>query len=335
VPAPAPRRSASEIPNEEAKQPPLYYWMAGVIVRLTASSASPARALLVLRLFDVLLAAIAIFGPLRLLFRGSPRLAVAGLVALLTPGAAEAFARCSNDASVLLWSAVVLAALDRRVSTAWVVPLVAAGPLLKLTAIPVVVFAAAALWLERRRAAAVCGAAASLLVLPVQALRGWATGGAAELPRGAPAISESAAGWLVGLARTAWTLLKATPWAMGWSLLRPPAAILAAYLALLAAAAILARVRPDLRRAPAHAAAALAVGAGTIVFAVALRRYFGVWGGVTGWYVWNWSAWLAVAARDLLDVPPRRAVALLAAEAAVVATANAVWMAQAAAAYGR
>src|SRR5262249_11030308 len=157
----------------------------------------------------------------------------------------------------------------------------------------------AALWVDRRRSAAVAAAMASGLFVPVQAWRGWSTGGALELQRQRPAIGETFAGWLLGLARTAYTLLKAPFLAMGWSLLRPPSALVASYFGVLIA--VLFGIRPAQRprRLLPHVLAAGVVLAGTAIFAVATRRYFGVWGGVTGWYVWDWSPWLAVAARDL------------------------------------
>jgi hypothetical protein len=328
--------AAWPIPNEEAKQPPLYYATAGLVLRALGAAGNPTRALLALRLFDVLLAAAAIFFPLRRLLRGSPRLAAGGLLLLLTPGAAEALARCSNDASVFLWSSVVLDSLDRdaRPRMRRLLPLLAAGPLLKLTAVPVVVFAVVALWRERSRALAAAGALASLSVFPVQALRGWAASGALELQRGTPGVRESLGGWIAGLARTAWTMAKTATWAVGWSLLRPPLALAAACVAFPVAAVSVSRPRSAPRRAAAHAAAAAALAAGTLVFAIATRRYFGVWGGVTGWYVWSWTAWIFVAARDLLEVDHRRGVVLLFVEAALVVALNAAWVARASAAYG-
>ncbi|MFN2387068.1 MAG: hypothetical protein ABR576_12445 [Thermoanaerobaculia bacterium] len=48
--------------------------------------------------------------------------------------------------------------------------------MIKLTAIPLVVFAVAALWLRSKRAA-IAGGVASLAVFPVQLARGWRWGG--------------------------------------------------------------------------------------------------------------------------------------------------------------
>ena len=329
-----PVRAAQAIANEESKQPPLAYLAMGAPLRLLGAHPEPAAMLLYARLFSVGLVALALFGALRRLFARSPGAAVAGLLALLAPGAAEDFARCSNDAAVFLWAALVLAALERRTGAFGMIVLLACGPMLKLTALPVSAFAVAVLWLGGRRGAAAGGAAASALVFPVQALRGWIGGGAIELHRQRPPIDETLGGWILGFAQTAYTLVKAPMWAMGWSLLRPPALLVGLYLGFLAAAAIAVRRSPDARRLSAHALAALVAAAGTVVFAVATRRYFGVWGGVTGWYVWDWTPWLAVAALDLAAIDRRFARPLLALEAVVVVAANAVWFASAGSAYG-
>ncbi len=333
-PAPVPLRPAPPIPNEESKQPPLAYGVVGAPLRVLGLRPAPAAMLLYGRLFSVALIAIALFGPLRRIFAGSPAAALAGLLALLTPGAAEAFARCSNDAAVFLWAAAVLAALERHPGAVWMCILLAAGPMLKLTALPISAFAVAVLWLDDRRRTAATGALASVLVFPVQALRGWTGGGAIELHRQRPAIAETLGGWIAGFAQTAYTLVKAPMWSMGWSLLRPPALLVWVYLGFLFAAALATRPSPRPRRAPAHALAALVAVGGTLVFAVATRRYFGIWGGVTGWYVWDWTPWLFVAARDLGSLEHRYRRPLLLLEAGVVAAANVVWFGVGSSAYG-
>ena len=330
----APPPSAAPIPNEESKQPPLFYLAAGLPLRLLGLRPDPSAALLYARLFSVALIAIALCGPLRRIFGGHPAAAAAGLIALLSPGAAEAFARCSNDAAVFLWAATVIAALDRRPGPLKMAILLAVGPLLKLTALPIAAFAVAALWLEGRQVAAAAGGAASALVFPVQAVRGWIGSGALELQRQRPAIAETFGGWLAGFAQTAYTLVKAPFWAMGWSLLRPPGPLLAVHLGLLLSFALALRISPRPRRLPAHALAAVVAAAGTVVFAVATRRYFGAWGGVTGWYVWDWSPWLAVAASDVAVIARRFVRPLLVAETGFVLAANVVWFVFASSAYG-
>src|SRR5450432_2689586 len=100
--------------NPESNQPPLFYFAAGLVLRLAWPGVAPADALLFCRLLSVALVALAIFGPLARLARSRPPgLAVAGLLALLLPGASESLARCSNDAAVFLWAALVLAMLDQ------------------------------------------------------------------------------------------------------------------------------------------------------------------------------------------------------------------------------
>jgi len=171
-------------------------------------------------------------------------------------------------------------------------------------------------------------------VFPIQAVRGWIGSGALELHRERPAIAETVGGWLAGFAQTAYTLVKAPFWAMGWSLLRPPGPLLAVHLGLLLSFALALRISPRPRRLPAHALAAVVAAAGTVVFAVATRRYFGAWGGVTGWYVWDWSPWLAVAASDVAVIARRFVRPLLVAETGFVLAANVVWFVFASSAYG-
>ena len=96
---------------------------------------------------------------------------------------------------------------------------------------------------------------------------------------------------------------------------------------LIGAAAVAWRPNPRPARLAAHAAGLACAAAGFCVFALANRRYYGVWGGVAGWYLWGWSPWLAVAVDDLGSIGPRAAKSLLVAEAAFVVAANAVWLA--------
>jgi hypothetical protein len=330
-----PAAPAETVPNPEANQPPLFYLAAGLALRLVAGGTDPGVALLAVRLLSVACVALALVGPLRAATRDwSGEARVAGLLVLLLPGASEALARASNDAAVFLWAACVVAALNARPRSAAVVLLLAAGPLLKLTAIPIVVFAAVALWTEGRRGTAVAGAAASLAVFPIQMFRGWLWGGTIELNRATAAVSEPwwrAAG---GFVRSAYAFVKTTFWVGGWSQLRPPAWLAAAFFVLLVAAALASRRRPDERRASAHAAGLAVAAAGFAVFAVANRRLYSAWGGVAGWYLWDWSPWLAMAASDLRQVRPDAERTLVAAVAVFAAVSNAVWLAAHAAFYG-
>jgi hypothetical protein len=302
--------------------------VAALPLRAVGGSTDAAAMLLYARLLSVAFIALALFGPLRAAAREWPDGArLAGLLALLTPGASEALSRASNDAAVFLWAACVLAALTARPKTLTVVLLLAAGPLLKLTAIPVVVFAVVALLRDGRRGAAVAGAAGSLAVFPVQLLRGWLWGGTVELNRATAAIGEPALAVLLGILRSAYAFAKTIFWVGGWSLLRPPSWLVAAWFALIVAAFASSRCRRPPRRAPAHAAALVVALAGFLVFAIANRRLYGVWGGVAGWYFWDWSPWLAVAAADLRVVRRGAAAPLLAAAGLFVLASNAVWIA--------
>ena len=313
--------------NPESNQPPLFYAAAGLPLRLAWPGAGAAGLLLYCRLFSVGLVALAILGPLALLARSRPPgLAVAGLLALLLPGASESLARCSNDAAVFLWAALVLALLDDAVPSRRLALLFGAGPLLKLTAIPVVVFAVVALFVQGRRRAAVVGAACSLSVFPVQLWRGWLWGGTVELNRATAPISEPLLRTLVGFTRSVYAFVKTTFWVGGWSLLRPPGMLAALYLLLLFAALLAWRLRARPRRPAAHAAAMAMAAAGFCVFALANRRLYRDWGGIGGWYLWDWSPWLAMAASDLGSIAPRAGVPLLWLEGLFVLAANAFWL---------
>ena len=333
APAPRPPRGARPIPNVEANQPPLFYAAAGLLLR--PFPLRPAAQLLAARLLAVALVAAALFGPLRRLSRVWPAgLAAAGLLALLLPGASEALARCSNDAAVFLWASVVLDRLGRRTPGWAMALLLAAGPLLKLTAIPVAVFAVVVLARERGPALAAAAGAASLAFVPVQALRGWMWGGTLELNSPGMPIAEPLAVAAAGFLRSAYAFVKTALWVGGQSLRRPPRWLAAAWFAAIAAAALCVRPRRPGRRALAHGAALAAAAAGFAVFAVANRRLYGVWGGVAGWYLWTWTPWIAEAAADLATMPGRAARALIAVEAALVVAANAAWFADAVRFYG-
>jgi len=212
--------------------------------------------------------------------------------------------------------------------------LLAAGPLLKLTAIPVAVFAVVVLARETGPGAAVAAGAASLVFVPVQALRGWMWGGTLELNSPGAPVAEPFGTAAAGFLRSCYAFVKTALWVGGQSLRRPPGELGAAWFAALAAAALCLRPRPVPRRALAHGAALATAFAGFAVFAVANRRLYGVWGGVAGWYLWTWSPWLAEAAADLTTMSERAARPLIAAEAALVVAANAAWFADAVRFYG-
>jgi hypothetical protein len=335
-PAP-PRAAARDYPNYETHQPPLWYLLAGWLLRPAVSAgASPEARLLVLRLASVLAVALALLGPIRRLAarRGAGLLGAVAVV-LLLPAGAESLARASNDALVFLLVAAVVERLDRDAPGPLLLLLLAAGPLVKLTFLPVAAFAVVELARRRAFRPAVLAAAASALVVPVQALRGWAWGGTYELNRTAGALGESLGASALGFARSVYTFAKTSFWIGGWSFFRSPVLLVVAFFSLLLLAAFLLRPAAEARRLLPHAAAIGVAAAGFAVLAVGNRRLFGTWGGLGGWYAWNWLPWLAVAADDLLE---RRSDAarrvLLAVLAAFLVAANAAFVAAAVRLYG-
>jgi hypothetical protein len=323
-----PRGSASPAVNYEAHQPPLWYVVAGFLVLpAKAAGASAEARLLLLRLGSVLAVAWALFVPLRRIARrrGAELLAVVSVV-LLLPGGAESLARASNDALVLLLSALVIERLDRDDPGLPLPALLAAGALTKLTFLPVVVLAVAELWRRGARRFAVLAALAASVVVPVQALRGWAWGGTYELNRTVAGLGESVSGAIAGIAQTSYTFVKTTFWIGGWSFFRAPVLLVVAFLMLLGSAAVLLRPRSRAERLPPHLLALAAAVAGFLVLAVGNRRLFGTWGGLGGWYAWNWLPWLAVASDDLLEHRlPRARPWLLAALVVFVLVSNAAF----------
>ena len=196
---PLPKQADSRTtPNPENNQPPLFYLIAGLPLRMIAWwvpngwFAAPDVRLLWARLFSVALVALAILFPLRLLVRERSRAPVAaGLLFLLLPGASESLARCSNDAAVFCWSAFLLLAVY-RIAPIWSICfLLAIGPLLKPTALPIAAFGVVSLWQQDRRGGALTGLASTCLVFPIQAFRGWLWGGTLEFNRRLPGIHET------------------------------------------------------------------------------------------------------------------------------------------------
>jgi hypothetical protein len=317
-------------PNPENNQPPLFYLIAGLLLRMMAWFrpsgwlAAPDARLLWARLFSVALVALAILFPLRLLVRERPRpLVAAGLLFLLLPGASESLARCSNDAAVFCWAAFLVFAINRRAPLVVVCILLAIGPLLKLTAFPVAAFAIVSLWTQGRRGGALVGLVSACLVFPVQASRGWLWGGTLEFNRRLPDINESLSHTALGIARSLYTIVKTIFWLGGWSFFRAPALLVIAWFLLLALFPVVARFRGGGAFTWPHAAGAAVALLGCAVFIVGNRRFYGDWGGVGGWYVWGWAPWVLIAFDDLLSVPSKASHVLLSATAAFVAAANA------------
>ncbi|HYN42353.1 MAG TPA: hypothetical protein VE129_11285 [Thermoanaerobaculia bacterium] len=332
-----PRGSALPAVNYEAHQPPLWYVVAGFLVLpAKAAGASAEASLLLLRLGSVLAVAWALLGPLRRIARrrGEELLAIVSIV-LLLPGGSESLARASNDGLVFLLSALVIERLDREAPGLILPALLAAGTLTKLTFLPVVVLSVVELWRRGARRFAVLAALAASVVVPVQALRGWAWGGTYELNRTVAGLGESAPEAAAGLARSVYTFVKTTFWVGGWSFFRAPFFLVTAFFVLLASAVVLLRPRSPSERLSSHLLALSAAAAGFLVLAVGNRRLFGTWGGLGGWYAWNWLPWLAVASDDLLEYRfPRARPWLLAALVAFVLVSNAAFVVMALRLYG-
>jgi hypothetical protein len=324
----------SAFPNHENNQPPLYYAAAGALFSVLGSLASgPLPRLLALRLFSLGCALAAVFGPLRALSaRRPPGWRIAGLSLLLLPGASEALVRASNDAPLFLWASLVVLLVDRERfgALALLLPL---GPLVKMNALPIAAFALVVL--ARRRGIAPALAAAAAALAPAVLLGGWRWAGSIVMTRDAGAPPGTLPELAVGLGRSAYTVAKTFVWLGGWSFTRMPVALVVAGAALLAAFAVARdlRLRRPPRRAAAHAAGLAVAAAGTLAFVLAIRRAFGAWGGVGGWYVWPWVPWLALAGEDVAVLRRPLPVWLAAAIALWLAAVNAAWLARSLALY--
>jgi hypothetical protein len=335
-----PTAAATTVQNPENNQPPLYYALVGSALRfaspmLGARGRWPEVRLLIARLLAVISVVVGLGMLLRLLVPGAQWMAAASLLTwMLMPGASEALARCSNDAAVFLWSAGALAAVYRRASTVVIILLAAAGPLLKLTAFPIVAFTVIALWVSERRKEAAWAGVASLLVFPVQMMRGWYWGGTFELNRPGRSFDETAWQTLVGVGRSVYTFFKTAFWLGNWSFFRPPLALLTVFWLVLLLWIVWARYEPGATLRTAHAAAAVACTLGALLFFVSHRRFWGDWGGVGGWYFWSWFPWLAIAGRDLFSFRRGRGLLLLTAAAGLASIANIVYVQSCLYAYG-
>jgi hypothetical protein len=327
-----PAVGAPAVQNPEDNQPPLYYALVGSALRLAGPVLGdrgrwPEVRLLIARLIGVVSVIAGLTILLRLLVPGGEWMVAAGLLVwMLMPGASESLARCSNDAPVFLWSAGALAAAYRRASTATIAALATAGPLLKLTAFPTIAFIVVMLWVSKRRTTATFAGVASLLVFPVQALRGWQWGGTIELNRPASAFDEGAWQILVGVGRSTYTFFKTAFWLGNWSFFRPPMVLLTVFWIVLLLWVVSAQYRPGSTLVIAHGAAATACALGALLFFLSHRRFWGDWGGVGGWYLWAWFPWLTVAARDLLSLSPHRRPLLLSLTVVLALAATVVYL---------
>jgi hypothetical protein len=329
----APTSDRKPTKNYEGHQPPLPYAAGAATLALVektvlpdALSGKPIWRLLGFRLFSVALVLVALCGPLLATAnRVNGPWFVAAFLVLLAPGAAESLARSANDAAVFLWSSLVVWAVYRRASTFTILSLVAFGPLVKLTALPIVMFAVLWLLSNRGRGAAFAATVASLLFLPVQYLRGWLWGGTVELNTASGPWDDSIIATVGGLLRSTYTFLRTAFWLGEWSFFRAPIWLLVLLALYLLALALLVRRHPEPKNGIAHLGAfVVAVGA-TLAFFVSHRLYWNQWGGVGGWYAWGWYPWVAFAFRDQLVVPQSRCSALAGTGIALLIAANVAW----------
>ncbi len=317
--------------NSENNQPPLHYFVAGLPIRSAESlrgTSWPAETRLLLsRLFSFFLVGLALLWPLRLVAASrSSAWKIAGLVLLLLPGASEALVRCSNDASVFLWCSLSMLALERRPSTWTLAALLVVGPLIKLTAFPIVAVLLVVLWQRGRVRNTLLGVACALLVFPIQLARGWLWGGTYELNRRVLPFDEPTLSVAKGIARSIYVFVKTVFWLGEWSFFRAPILFIVAYFTLIFLWLMHCRVRSNAARAGAHAAGGAVALAGFFLFVFANRRLYGVWGGVGGWYFWTWFPWLSVAATDLLRLRPTGSHLLVATSVAFVVFSNAAFL---------
>lgn len=332
-PAGSPADSPREpYPNYERQHPILGYliWAIPVAaVDRVTSDQEPVRrvasAQLTIRVANLVLLAIALLGPGRRLIASwslEARAVAAGT--LLLPGAVETLARGGLEALVFAWSLWFVEESVREPARPFrLLALAAVGPLLKLTALPIVAFGVLSCWSRGRRGLALGTVAAGAAVYLERLLRGYLAGGVLDLHAGY--ATHDPGGALDVLQGIGWSMLvttKSALWLGGWSFFRPPLWVLAVTGG--AAIALLAFVRR--RPAPERALIVAALGAagvaiaGHAVFSVAVYRVFGSWA-VGGWYVWAWFPVAAVAAERSLELrrplPPWLPAALAAALAAV------------------
>jgi hypothetical protein len=339
------RQVSSSYPNYERQHPVLGYlvWSAPVAAVEHFSAGRPATrrvaaAQLAVRFVNLAILGLALLGPGRRLVKAwseKARLVAGGI--LLLPGAVETLARGGLEALVLAWSLwFVEECLRESPRTLLFFCLAAIGPLIKLTAVPVVAFGAMTAWWGRRRALALGVVAAGASVYLERLLRGYLAGGVLDLHSGYAAHDPGS--WLDILRGLGWSMLvtaKSAVWLGGWSFFRPPNWVLALVVASILA--LLSRLRRAVdgdfavRRA-ALGAAAVAVG-GHAVFSVAVYRVFGSWA-VGGWYVWAWFAVAAIAAERSLDWRRPLPRWLLPAAGLVLIVVDVAWWISADRAYG-
>jgi hypothetical protein len=73
----------------------------------------------------------------------------------------------------------------------------------------------------------------------------------------------------------------------------------------------------------------LVAAAGFLAVAFGNRVVFGVWGGIGGWYLWNWAPWLWLACQEVGDGWQAQRLWLMALVGGLVLGVNAFWWAAA------
>ena len=285
--------------NYEAHQPPLSYLIQAILTRLCPGSSdwTVEQLLLFCRILSVLYATAGTWLLFRTVEGRGSRWFLATL--LLLPGAAEALIRCSNDSLLFLWTALAISLLVSRHRGAALVATLSLGPLIKLTAFAIIGLALARLWTEGRRRTFGIALMASLVVFPIQGLRGWLWGGTQEVNLAGGPLDEGTISILLGLLRSCYSMGKTAIWLGNWSFFRPPGWLVVLFGVFLLALLVALRPRRDaIAGSVPHMVALLIAVVGTIVFAIGNRKLFGAWGGVGGWYLWGWFPWFAAAFND-------------------------------------
>lgn len=307
--------------NYERQQPPLYYALAGLLLDLFPGANLAFRDLLVLRIlsFGLVVAALATLAAVP-----APRTAQCmGLTLLLLPGAAEGLIRASNDAIVFLWAGLTCVALARRWPPGILLLLCLVGPFFKLTALPVAAVVVLYLWRHRGALFGLSAALASSSVIILGVLLRW-SGGVTYSLAGALSLHESFPAFLYGAAKTVYGLVKTALWLGGWVGFKPGP--LALGLALLSLVVVISTLRPRARAEWLPHLGGLVVAASGIVFVgLGNRVVFGAWGGIGGWYLWNWAPWLWLASIQLGDGWSRTGSRTVMAVAALVLTVDVFW----------
>lgn len=324
--------------NYEAHQPPLYYLGVGAVLAPMdwLAQKAPERQLLVLRALAVLLVAWTLWLPVKRLGLANRDFELLLLAALFLPGASESLVRAANDIGVFAWAAGFLYLMASRPDPKpWQVALAsAAGPLLKLTALPVIAYAAVAAFQNGRRRTSLLVIGCSAAIFPLQWVRGWMWGGTLEANSVSP-IPDSLGTMVLGVAKSFVTLAKTAIWLGGWAGFRAPRWLLVSFaLTILYLAFRCLRRRRTSGPVLPHAVAALIAAVGIVFFAIGHKKVFGVWGAVGGWYAWGWAPWLAFSLADVFELRDDHKLELALALSLAVVALNVAWYAIALSTYG-